>query len=371
MFCLPASTRWTYLSETPTFRASSAWVIVLFRKLAWSLKMRKVAYAAGSRWMRARHITAALDDVAAGVVLTDAKKNSQPRRYSYESMTHMRATVLRLFEAACLEELVTDNPAKRVKVPEVEEVKKPRPQLTDVELAQLVAHPEVAPEIKLLVLLSRTIGGLRTGDLNRLDWTAFGPDFATCTFIRRKTRRKKGKQVPETHVVPVAVRAWITAWWAKHGQPTSGPVFPVRKGKRAGEAKKASKQSYAKALRRALLTAGIVRHELHNETASNMPLDFHHSTRGGFADALDRSGVNEQTALLLTGHSDSRVHRRYLDQLRIRELPAAAVPLLDAAAVETVLARGLPKLEAPIADPGAGEGIRTLDVHLGKVALYH
>jgi hypothetical protein len=53
--------------------------------------------------------------------------------------------------------------APRTKVPEIEESKKPRAVLTDAELGALVAHPDVDAELKLLVLLSWTIGGMRTG----------------------------------------------------------------------------------------------------------------------------------------------------------------------------------------------------------------
>jgi hypothetical protein len=47
-------------------------------------------------------------------------------RYSRESVVHMRATVLRILEAAWRERLVSQNDAKRSTVPNVEEVKKPR-----------------------------------------------------------------------------------------------------------------------------------------------------------------------------------------------------------------------------------------------------
>ena len=108
------------------------------------------------------------------------------------------------------------------------EEKKPREVLTDEELGALLAHPEVDAEIKMLVLLSRTIGGLRAGDLNNLDWTSFGPDFATCTLVRRKTRKKKPGAVK--FEVPADVRPFVEAWWRLQQEPKAGPVFPVRRG---------------------------------------------------------------------------------------------------------------------------------------------
>ncbi len=296
--------------------------------------------------VRAAHAQAVLDDVAAGRILTAPKKGKNaktaPRRYSRASMIQMRATLLRMFESAWREELLPENRIKRTSVPELEEQEKPRAVLEDSEIAVLLAHPEADPEIKLLVLLARTIGGLRTGDLNTLDWGAFGPEFATCTFVRRKTRKKK--PAPVTHEIPALVRPFIAAWWNAHGRPTAGPVFPVRRGARAGEQKKQPKQSYAEKLRRELLRAGITRPELHTETATTRPTHFH-ATRAAYATALARAGTNVQTSILLTGHADPKVHQRYLDQLSVRVMPEGAVPALDTRSA-ALLARAVPKLPA-------------------------
>ena len=86
--------------------------------------------------------------------------------------------------------------------------------------------------------------------------------------------------------------------------------------------------SYADRLRRALLGAGIDRHELHHETATTLPVDFH-STRRAYAQALARIGLNAQQAAKLTGHSDLDTHQRYLESTALRILPAAAVPYVD------------------------------------------
>jgi integrase len=318
----------------------------------------------------AADIRGVLDDVATGKLLS-----KRGTRYSRQSIAHMRGTIARVFQSAWKDELVPENRVARVDVPDVDEERKPRTVLTDPEIGALVAHPKADPEIRLLVLLSRTIGGLRAGDLNALDWQAFGPDFATCTFVRRKTRRKR--PMPQTLEVPSPVRPFIAAWHERQGKPESGPVFPVRRGKRAGKQKKASNMSYADRLRRELLRAGITRHELHHETPTTLPVDFH-STRRAYATALARIGLNEQTAMVLTGHSDPKVHQRYVEAASIRALPAAAVPMLDPEAAKTVLATSLPESPAndggcarqPTGTFGAGNGIRTRDPKLGKLVLY-
>ena len=292
--------------------------------------------------VRAAHVRAVLNEAAIGKLLPKQRKGRRdaPKPYSRQSLSHMRATAFRLFDAAWRDELIPENPVARVRVPDVNETKKPRAVLTDAELGALVSHADVDAEIKLLVLLSRTIGGLRAGDLNIMDWTAFSPGFGTCSFVRRKTRKKN--PLPQTLEVPDGVRAFVAVWWERQGRPDAGPVFPVRKGKRAGGFKKHSSMSYADRLRRELLRAGVTRHELHTETATTLPVDFH-STRRAYATALARVGVNDQTAMVLTGHSDPKVHQRYVEQASIRALPAGAVPYLAPGVAQLVANRFRPK----------------------------
>jgi len=252
-------------------------------------------------------------------------------------------------------------PRLQVRVPEIEETKKARAVLTDAELGALVSHPDVDAEIKLVVLLSRTIGGLRAGDLNGMDWTAFSPDFETCSFVRRKTRKKN--PLPQTLEVPAPVRAFVAAWWERQGRPVAGPVFPVRKGKRAGGFKKHSSMSYADRLRRELLRAGVDRRELHTETATTLPVDFH-STRRAYATALARVGVNDQTAMALTSHSDPKVHQRYVELASIRSMPAAAVPYLAPGVAVLVANHFRPKRGAKIGSNSLAKSEKAAKVSL-------
>jgi len=285
----------------------------------------------GSLELGAKGVTAlvreTLEQAAAGKLKPPKRTNrkAEPRPYSRQSIVHMRAVVFRLFDAAWRDELIAENPVARVSVPEIEQDAKARAILTDEELGQLVTHPKVDAEIKLLVLLSRTVAGLRAGDLNALDWTAFSPGFETCSFVRRKTRKKRPR--PEHHVVPEAVRPFLAAWHEGQGSPTAGPVFPVRKGERAGEAKRRSNMSYAERLRRELLKAGVTRHELHHETTTTLPVDFH-STRRAYATALVRSGASDRETMKLGGWSSPALITRYDEKDALRALPAGAVPLL-------------------------------------------
>ena len=246
----------------------------------------------------------------------------------------------------------------RAAVPKLREVRKERAILTDAEFARFIACPAVDLELRMLGLVARCEGGMRTGDLHQWDWTMIDRvHFAECVIPRAKTK------TPQALAIPDALAPFLRARWERAGKPESGPVFPVRVGKRAGEAKRPL-NSYAKRLRRELFRAGIVRvppirvpatskgtrtdrgkhargtklapsprDPLYFETATTLPVDFH-SFRRAFASALAEAGVNVQHAMHLTAHSDPRVHARYVMRTSaMRQIPAAAIPRLPASAL--------------------------------------
>lgn len=319
--------------------------------------------------VKAQHIRDVLDAVAEGRI-----KGVRTKRYSRATLVHIRDTALRIFESAWRDELISENPVKGVTLPDVDDgrIEKARCILTDDEFGMLMQCPDADAEIKLMALMARTIGGMRAGDLVALTWEAFDPDFTTCTFVRRKTRRKNRR--PQPLEVPEAVRPFLVAWkkrqaevWKDRKEGLPACLFPARKGPRAGQPKLNS-NVFAARLRRDLKKAGVTRHELHHESATTLPADFH-SCRRAFATALARVGVNEQTAMVLTGHSDAKVHRRYVNDLTMRAMPEAAVPALD-----PVWAAPLPFAPEPANETGVISGgrsrDRTCDFDRVKVALY-
>jgi hypothetical protein len=152
--------------------------------------------------------------------------------------------------------------------------------------------------------------------------------------------------------MPPVVGEALRLRWEAAGRPEAGPVFPCRRGPRAGQPKALRGNSYAKRLRRALLRAGIIRHQctrpddakrrkrdeaccpnmthdpLYSETAKTLPVDFH-SFRRAFASAGAAAGVNAQTMMRLAHHSDEKTHKRYvMNTPAMRQIPAAVVPKL-------------------------------------------
>jgi integrase len=269
------------------------------------------------------------------------------------TVAHIHGALARMFRAALADEVIEQNPVAAVRVPKVRTVRKERAILTDAEFARFIACAEADLELRMLSLVARCEGGMRTGDLHRWDWSQIDrASFRECIIPRAKTG------TPQTLSIPGALAPFVRDWWERGGRPDSGPVFPVRIGKRAGQEKRPL-TSYAKRLRRDLIRAEVwrlppvevpatksgtrtdlgrsapgtklapnPRDPLYFETATTLPVDFH-SFRRAFSTALAEAGVNVQHAMHLTAHSDPRVHARYVMRTSaMRAIPEAVIPRL-------------------------------------------
>ncbi len=308
------------------------------------------------RDVRPFHVRAILEAVA-GRTYVRGKTRAVEKRYRRETVAKVRGAMHRLFRAAQEDDLIDHNPVAPVRTPKMREVKKERAILTDTEFSQFIVCPAVDLELRMLSLVARCEGGMRTGDLHTWDWTMIDRvAFEQCTIPRAKT------QAPQVLAIPPALAPFLRAWWERAGKPESGPVFPARVGKRAGLPKRPD-SSYAERLRRALFRAGVVRmlpvqvpatrpgtrtdlgksaevlqlspnpgDPLYFETATTLPVDFH-SFRRAFNTALAGAGVNVQRAMHLAGHSDAKTHMRYVIQVpAMRVIPPEALPQLPVSA---------------------------------------
>lgn len=157
---------------------------------------------------------------------------------------------------------------------------------------------------------------------------------------RRKGHRLAKGGRPQPLYVPEPLRAILRDWWEHEGRKVTGPVFPKRKGKGAGEQARA-KGSHAEPFRRDLARAfGLERPVVRDTMRSNgrklrkigweparepttrermllegsdlyLPVDFH-SWRRAFNQALADAGVNAQQAMALSAHASMKAHERYL-----------------------------------------------------------
>ncbi len=273
--------------------------------------------------VRPVHIRAVIDAAIAG-------------GYRRGTVGHLHRLMGRLFKSAWQDEVIRENPVLRVEVPALRETKRERVILTDAEIDLYMGCPNADLELRMLSLVSRVEGGMRTGDLTRWDWTYIDLDgFAECTIPRAKTEK------PQTLQIPEVLRPFLRAWWVRQDSPRVGPVFPVRRGKRKGGFKAARGTSFAKRLRRDLLRAGVTRREVHNDTPTTRKVDFH-SFRRAFASALAGAEVSTAHAMKLTGHSDAKTHGLYvMNTPKMRAIPLAALPQVAALPVKP------PKEKAP------------------------
>jgi hypothetical protein len=285
-----------------------------------------------------------------------------------QTVVHLKQDLGNVFSVLKREGAIKVNPVNEAEVPKYgKTVKKTRAVLTDEELVSyldwqhpLEKHQGAALERQVMACIARMFGGLRTGDLHGLVWASFdlapypedqkGGRFAWGWAPRQKTG------MPQKLPIPMMLRPILRVWWEGQGRPSKGPVFPVRRGERAGDTKR--KASHAQAFRRDLQRAfglvvwkqtstdrngqpvgvwepadGRVRTprevELFEATTYTLPVDFH-SWRRAFSQALAHAGVNAQQAMGLAAHASLEVHERYLRTTpKMLTMPEAALPRLD------------------------------------------
>lgn len=282
--------------------------------------------------------------------LTKAKKSVPKQKATAKKAVPHRTRPIQVIARLRPAEKLEHKPAADARLPKLRgadrEIVKPRCVLTDDEIARFIACDKADLKLRILSLVARCEGGMRTSDLHAWTWTMIDvQNFETCTIPRCKTA------APNVLDVPQVLRPFLRAWWERAGCPTVGPVSPARKGDRAGE-RKSRMNSYAERLRRGLFRAGVVRmppievlarrqgmrtdlgkrpagtmlapnpaDPLYFETDTSLPVDFH-SFRRAYNTALAAAGVNVQKAMHLAGHADAKTHMRYVQQTpAMRQVP--------------------------------------------------
>jgi integrase len=280
------------------------------------------------------------------------------------TITHLKIDLSTIFDDLWRDEVIPENLVKKARVPKNAPVdERERIILSDDEFNAFMSCSEASPELRMMALASRTLGGMRTSDLHAWDWSMIDTvNWQGAEVPRPKTRSKTVLTLPDV-LVPA-----LKAWHESHGTPAEGAVFPSRHGERAGE-RKTGKHSYAQALRDALWAAGIVRPlpgfdnakpdrklcALQVASTGHKPVDFH-SFRRAYNTALATAGVNVQVSMKLAGHKNPSTHMRYVMLAETLTTPEAALPRLTVVncpagalavapeAVETVKAACVPQL---------------------------
>jgi integrase len=353
-------------------------------------EFRVISWEDERRWYQrfcAKHIgayvprdvnTADIERILIAALKQGTKKGDQHRELSLESLKKVRAVLYRIFDRADRQDLITKNPVKRARLPQLVEDSRERAQLTDEEFLQYARWPStlnwnkaenaerkakgeaelVDAEIQLMSILARSVGGMRTGDLHALDWKRLDRNAWTLRVLRPKTSKKGVAQI-DFYEVPAPIRSRLDAWWELQGRPQRGPVFPAR-GKRAavskkrGDAPKAKgSTSYAHRFRRDLLAAQVTRHELHHETDETLPVDFH-SWRRSVATAAVLAGLSDREGQALTGHAIPEMFNRYVSKKKLNErpvvIPSAVLPFTDDTALEPIAAAAQPSDDSQLSE---------------------
>jgi integrase len=278
-----------------------------------------------------------------------------PRGYSSAYVLSMRVDISCILGQLCREGAVAHNCALGVKLPphasDNDDDRLPV-QLTDEEILQFQKERGFKRELDVMVLHARQLAGHRTSCLHAEDWSDWDTVHWKTVKVRRpktddgrrkkeRAGRRRGRRAYELviHAIPSVVVAPTQAWWHAQGCPQKGPVFPVRKGPKAGQ-RKGDNISYAKALRKAAWEAGLRRPlpgyeeavgddrkkfcALQVATDDSLPLDFH-SLRRAFITACAQAGMSLQDSMDASGHTQETTHHGYRGP-RLLAVPAAAIP---------------------------------------------
>ena len=201
-----------------------------------------------------------------------------------------------------------------------------------------------APHIRPLIVFALDTGGRRS-ELLKLDWRNVDLVRGQITFVETKNGEDRSVRLTDR-----AKQVLLSL-----GPKSSGPVFTY-----AGRPMKDNNSSFPAAVKR----AGVE--------------DFRfHDLRHTFASRLVQKGIPLYEVMHLTGHKSFAMVQRYAHLAP--EYQERAIAALNDYGLENVghnlgtvpSCSPIETTGKSLLDNGAGEGIRTLDIHLGKVTLYH
>jgi len=227
--------------------------------------------------------------------------------------------------------------------------------LTDAEYEKFFAHQLAEGngqlgELGMLALICRCLGGMRTSDLHAWRWEHIDTSGWADAFVPNE-KQEREEEGSARHAIPAPLVPHLIAWWGRHGRPSEGPVFPCRRGKRAGEHKLPG-VSYAEALRDALWAARVVRPLPGFERATGdaqralcaiqagtkdsqgksklAPVDFHSGRRAAATAAANAPGLSTAQAMAVTNHRDVATWQKYQAPGQRVVLPESSVPTIVA-----------------------------------------
>lgn len=283
-----------------------------------------------------------------------------------QTIRHLKNHISSVLGALYADDLIDENAALRISFKrkdgslggkKIRRVYLPRVVPTDEEFETFLAHGlEVGGgqlgELHSLALFARCLGGMRTSDIHAWRWDHIDTDhWREAQVPRPKTQSTEDDEnehlefalVP--YDLPEDLVPHLVAWWERNGKPSEGPVFPVRRGARAGLHKLPGKTSYAEALRDAFWAARAVRplpgwnpqkpERRHCALQSGIKgkrdrLDFHSMRRAAVTATSSAPDLSFAESMALADHHDPKTHMRYRRDEANRHIPESSLPRIMA-----------------------------------------
>jgi integrase len=215
---------------------------------------------------------------------THVKKTNRPLTAATANMD-LRA-LRRALQAAVEEGLAKANVAATVR-PLPEDDSSERAPFTEMEIRNMLDHPETSKEWRGLILLGAHTG-LRLGDLLRLGNSNLEEDY----LVIRPEKTKRGRKTLSIPLSPSAL-AWVNG--------REGDYFPTLKHVKVG--------TLSTTFRRIMERAGVARETV--EAGDLVKRRSFHSLRHTFTSWLANADVQADVRQRLTGHTSAGIHAKY------------------------------------------------------------
>ncbi len=255
--------------------------------------------------------------------LTDYKKvtatnflTELSKKYSKNTVSHVKATASGMFKIASAMELIPANPWKEAK--SLVNARK-TDETEDYSLEELEAIVTLlidSPQLQLTVCLAG-LAGLRNGEIATLKWEDF-TERDGWVRVQRNLSRGEVVDSPKTdssnREVPLIkpVKLALEAWRAKCGKVTEGWVFPGRWADSPGAPATRERKLQDLLAKEKLAWKGL------------------HAFRRSAATILTQLTNDPLAAAQMLGHKDTKITMEAYIKLRNREVLAAAMKLLEA-----------------------------------------
>jgi integrase len=266
--------------------------------------------------------------------------------------------------------ILKENVCDRISFGGVEPVRPPPCVPTMAEFERMVGYHLARaeregtglPEVLVMAIVARCLGGMRTSDLHAWCWEMIDTRQWAWALVPRPKLKKDTSQALHSlarHAIPSDLVPVLMAWWSQHGAPLRGPVFPMRRDRvvksepgegglvqltvRTVGSRKGGNISYAKKLRRLFWEAGVTRPlpgfelaeddearrelcELQSGGDDCGPVDFHSLRRAFVTDAAGDETLSMQAAMELVDHRDPRTHLGYKAKTKVLVAPEKIIP---------------------------------------------